>query len=210
MSSWSFTGLLKRSRSETEVLNSPKSLTRQGKQLSLDLECLPEIQGESEILSIDDIQRLSQFLPPRIIGTDWSLLFTTATDGFSLSTLYRKCTDTTSPTLLCIEDIKQNIFGALLSCPIKLHEHFYGTGESFLFTVKPEFRIFKWSGENQHFARGNMDSLLVGAGEGQFGLWLDSSLYQGRSQPCSTYRNTPLTPGGEEFVVKTVECWTFQ
>ena len=57
--------------------------------------------------------------------------------------------------------------------------------------------------------RGNIDSLLVGAGEGQFGLWLDSSLYQGRSQACSTYRNTPLVPGGGDFVIKTVECWAF-
>ena len=58
--------------------------------------------------------------------------------------------------------------------------------------------------------RGNTDSLLVGAGDGHFGLFLDSNLYHGRSQACSTYRNTPLVPGGEEFIVKTVECWTFQ
>ena len=58
--------------------------------------------------------------------------------------------------------------------------------------------------------RGNTDSLLVGAGEGQFGLWLDSSLFQGRSQTCSTYRNRPLVSGGGDFVVKTLECWTFE
>jgi len=203
-------GFLKRSRSETEVLSSPKSLSHQGKQLSLDLDCLPEIQGESEILSLDDIQRLSDCLPARLIGTNWSLVFTTSTHGFSLATLYRKCMETSNPTLLCVEDTNDNIFGAFVSSPIKLHEHFYGTGESFLFTCKPESKIFKWSGDNQHFARGNTDSLLVGAGDGHFGLFLDSNLYHGRSQACSTYRNTPLVPGGEEFIVKTVECWTFQ
>lgn len=214
MTSWmpSFGGILKRSRSESEsVISSSKSLTHQGKQLSLDLDCLPEVDGESEILRSEDIQRLSDSLPPRIIGTGWRLIFTTSLHGFSLASLYRKCSlESSSPTLLCIEDTQENMFGALLSCPIKLHEHFYGTGESFLFTCKPEFRIFNWSGENQHFARGNIDSLLVGAGEGQFGLWLDSSLYQGRSQACSTYRNSPLVPGGGDFVVKTVECWAFE
>ena len=150
----SFGGILKRSRSEAEVLSSTKSLTHQGKQLSLDLDCLPEIDGESEILRHEDIQRLSDSLPPRIIGTGWRLIFTTSLHGFSLASLYRKCqVQGDSPTLLCIEDSQENMFGALLSDPIKLHEHFYGTGESFLFTCRPEFRVFKWSGENQHFAR---------------------------------------------------------
>ena len=61
--------------------------------------------------------------------------------------------ETSSPTLLCIQDIEENVFGALISCPIKLWDHFYGTGETFLFTCQPQFQVFKWSGENPHFAR---------------------------------------------------------
>ena len=68
------------------------------------------------------------------------------------------------------------MFGALLSHPIKLWEHFYGTGESFLFTCRPQWRCWKWSGDNQLFTRGNTDSLVVGAGDGKFGLYVDSSL----------------------------------
>ena len=213
MTSWmpSLGGFLRRSRSETEVLSSSKALTHQGKQISLDLDCLPEVDGESEILKDDDIQHLSDSLPPRITGTRWRLVFTTSLHGFSLASLYRKCQlEDNNPTLLCVEDTQQNVFGALLSCPIKLTDHFYGTGESFLFTCKPNFRVFNWSGENQHYARGNIDCLLIGAGEGQFGLWLDSSLYQGRSQACSTFNNVPLVSGGGDFVVKTVECWAFE
>ena len=120
-----------------------------------------------------------------------------------------------------------------------MSESFYGTGESFLFQTKPQFKIYNWSGENLHFARsvnfhgflrillhlsgllgcrqknlrnvncifvthgacfrGNVDSLSFGAGEGQFGLYLDSSLYQGRSQSCSTFNNQPLVPGGDKY-----------
>nr|CAD7445975.1 unnamed protein product [Timema bartmani] len=43
---------------------------------------------------------------------------------------------------------------------------------------------------------------------GKFGLWLDGDLYQGTTQPCSTYGNEPLSPQ-EDFVVKTLECWAF-
>ena len=63
------------------------------------------------------------------------------------------------------------------------------------------------------FYRGNVHHFTVGAGEGQFGLWLDSSLCQGRTQACSTYNNPPLVGAGEagggDFVVKTIECWAF-
>ena len=63
------------------------------------------------------------------------------------------------------------------------------------------------------FSRGNVNHFTVGAGEGQFGLWLDSSLCQGRTQACSTYNNPPLVGAGEagggDFVVKTIECWAF-
>lgn len=178
--------------------------------LSLDLEVIPELEGESEILSEQLITLLADHLPPRIIGTTWRLLFSTNTHGFSLSSLYRKFqSETSSPTLLCIQDIEENVFGALVSCPIKLWDHFYGTGETFLFTCQPQFQVFKWSGENPHFARGNVDSLSIGAGEGKFGLWLDSNFFHGRSQSCSTFRNSPLCPGNGDFVVKTLEFWVF-
>jgi len=210
MSSWvsslGLGGLLKRSRSDTDALTDQSAPHR--KQNSLDLDILPDLEVQSEILTLQDISKISDHLPPRLIGTSWSLAFSTSTHGFSLSTLYRKCQESSSPTLVVIQDTQDCVFGALMSCPIRLCEHFYGTGESFLFTCRPGWRCWKWSGENQLFTRGNVDSLLVGAGDGRFGLYLDSSLYQGRSQSCQTYHNEPLTPS-EDFVLKIMECWVF-
>lgn len=219
MTSWipSFSGFMKRSRTEGEVLGQ-RSLTHQSKpplthvgQLSLDAVSGPELVGDTEILSCDLVSRLSDSLPARLIGADWRLIFSTSTHGFSLSSLYRRCSSsTTGPTLLCVQDTSNTVFGALVSSPIVLSDHFYGTGESFLFRTVPSFTVYNWSGDNPHFARGNADGLSVGAGEGQFGLWLDSSLCQGRSQSCSTFNNQPLVPAeAGDFVVKTLECWAF-
>lgn len=212
MTSWmpSFGGFLRRSRSESEVLSGPdNNNTVIPKQTSLDLDILPEVEGESEILSLEDIKRLSDVLPARIIGTGWRLVFSTSHHGFSLGSLYRKFdSEDSSPTLLCIEDTEGEVFGALVSCPVKLRDTFYGTGESFLFTSQPRWELYPWSGDNQLFVRGNTESLVVGAGDGQFGLYIDSSLYQGRSQPCQTYLNKPLARKGD-FILKTLECWSF-
>lgn len=43
---------------------------------------------------------------------------------------------------------------------------------------------------------------------GACGLWLDESLYHGRSQPCATFKNKALTRDGD-FVIKYLETWTF-
>jgi len=224
MTSWipNISGFLKRSRSvnEAEVL-SPRPLTHQTKHplthlntLSLDIAEQPELVGNTEILSDDLVRRLSERFPARLIGADWRLIFSTSSHGFSLSSFYRHCgTATHGPTLVCIQDTDNNVFGALVSSPLVLSEHFYGTGETFLFQASPRFQVYNWSGDNPHFARGNADSLTVGAGKGQFGLWLDSSLCQGRTQSCSTFNNQPLVPPScrpdGDFVVKTIECWAF-
>ena len=49
-------------------------------------------------------------------------------------TYCRICSTTTNgPTLMCIMDTDDNIFGALVSSPIVISKTFYGTGECFLF-----------------------------------------------------------------------------
>ncbi|MPC97048.1 TLD domain-containing protein 2 [Portunus trituberculatus] len=100
-------------------------------------------------------------------------------------------------------------FGAVVSCSLHVSELYYGTGESFLFSFQPEFQVFSWTGENTFFVKGNNESLIVGGGDGNFGLWLDGDLYQGRTQPCKTFNNPQLTDS-EDFIIKAVECWCFE
>ncbi|KAL1449551.1 hypothetical protein WDU94_002044 [Cyamophila willieti] len=153
-------------------------------------------------------KQLCRHLPARAEGYTWTLVFSTSQHGFSLSSLYRKMNRIDSPILLFIQDTDCNVFGALTSCALKTSDHFYGTGESLLFSFTPDLQVYNWTGDNMYFIKGNNESLSIGAGDGKFGLWLDGDLYQGRSEPCSTYGNEPLSPQ-QDFVVKTLECWAF-
>jgi hypothetical protein len=177
--------------------------------ISLELELpLPDLVGMTEVLEEPHRKQLIKHLPARAEGYAWSLIFSSAQHGFSLQTLYRRMAKFESPVLLVIMDTENNVFGALTSCSLRVSEHFYGTGESFLFTFYPEFKIFTWTGENLYFIKGNNESLAIGSGDGFFGLWLDGDLYHGRSQPCKTYDNDMLT-NKEDFHVKTLEAWGF-
>ena len=56
--------------------------------------------------------------------------------------------------------------------------------------------------------QGCSGSLIIGAGEGQFGIWFDGDLNAGRTQRCATFDNPPLTHKSD-FRVKCIECWAF-
>ncbi|KAL5288990.1 hypothetical protein ACFFRR_009285 [Megaselia abdita] len=169
---------------------------------------VPDLIGQTEILTEDHREKLANQLPARAEGYSWSLVFSTSQHGFSLNSLYRKMQKLESPILIVIEDTEHNVFGALTSCSLHVSDHFYGTGESLLYKFNPNFQVFHWTGENMYFIKGNVESLSIGAGDGKFGLWLDGDLNQGRSQPCSTYGNETLSTK-EDFVIKTLECWAF-
>ncbi|XP_004541661.1 oxidation resistance protein 1a isoform X2 [Maylandia zebra] len=169
----------------------------------------PNLREPSELLEADQIEKLARNLPPRTIGYPWTLVFGTAKHGMSIKTLYRSMQAQDTPVLLVIKDSDGQVFGALASEPFKVSDGFYGTGETFLFTFNPEFEVYKWTGDNMFFIKGDMDSLAFGGGSGEFGLWLDGDLYHGRSHSCKTFGN-PMLSKKEDFYVQDIEIWAFE
>ena len=154
--------------------------------------------------------QLARVMPARTDGHDWVLKFTTATDGFNLNSFVRKVEAVDGPVLILIKDCSDATFGAFLSnAPTSFQESFQGTGETFVFTLRPgPFKKYAWTGENNYFFRLTNEGLIVGSGDGNFALWIDAEFYKGRSQSCSTFDSEPLTT--EDFTVKVLECWAFE
>ncbi|KAM9004517.1 nuclear receptor coactivator 7 isoform 2-T2 [Sarcophilus harrisii] len=174
-----------------------------------DEESLPVLKHHSALLENMHIEQLARRLPARVQGYPWRLAYSTIEHGTSLKTLYRKSASLDSPVLLVIKDMDNQIFGAYATHPFKFSDHYYGTGETFLYTFSPNFKVFKWSGENSYFINGDISSLELGGGGGRFGLWLDADLYHGRSNSCSTFNNDILSKK-EDFIVQDIEVWTFE
>nr|XP_031543706.1 TLD domain-containing protein 2 isoform X4 [Vicugna pacos] len=122
----------------------------------------PQLAGASQVLGASEIRQLSLHLPPRLTGRSWSLAFCTSRDGFSLRSLYRQMEGHSGPALLVLRDQDGQMFGAFSSSAIRLSKGFYGTGETFLFSFYPQLKVFKWTGRNSFFVKGDLDSLMMG------------------------------------------------
>ncbi|KAK1801551.1 hypothetical protein P4O66_004526 [Electrophorus voltai] len=110
-----------------------------------------------------------------------------------------------SSRLLTVSQIQQ-VFGAVCSAPLRISSSYYGTGQTFLFAFSPHLQVYKWTGINSYFLKGNNDSFLFGGGRGKFGLWLHGDLVRGRSQQCDTFSNETLS-AVEDFLISELEVW---
>ncbi|KAM9304504.1 oxidation resistance protein 1 isoform 2-T2 [Morus bassanus] len=197
---------------EWEITTREDNNSKQATNIKTDLEpeaFRPNLSDPSELLQPEQIEKLTKSLPPRTIGYPWTLVYSTAKHGMSLKTLYRTMLGLDTPVLLVIKDSDGQVFGALASEPFKVSDGFYGTGETFMFTFSPDFEVFKWTGDNMFFIKGDMDSLAFGGGGGEFALWLDGDLYHGRSHSCKTFGNHTLSKR-EDFIIQDIEIWAFE
>jgi len=81
---------------------------------------------------------------------EWKLLFTINKDGVSYTTFYENVKNRDN-TVLLIKDGKGKVFGAYCSEAWKKSLHFYGLGESFIFTFDSNkvIKAFHFSGLNE-------------------------------------------------------------
>ena len=102
-----------------------------------------------------------------------------------------------SPSLLLIRDTDNHCFGAYLSESPKVLDKCFGSGETFVFTLNPTQKIYKWSPaaancNKNYFLHCSTESISVGVDDGKFAIYLDLALNQGRSQSVSIFQNNPL------------------
>ncbi|XP_013181164.1 PREDICTED: TBC1 domain family member 24 isoform X2 [Papilio xuthus] len=179
---------------------------------------------------------LWSWLPVRITMYQPVLLYTTEEHGCSLTTFYVRV-EHHEPTLLMIKTCNNEVFGAY--CSTRWFERnqkdergnrqaYFGTGETFLFSLYPERAKYPWvgcsanaggaaaegKGEEHRVAHGSelfmaADSkmITIGGGDGQ-AIWMDENIRFGKTDRCSTFNNPPLCPSGD-FEIRVLEVYGF-
>jgi hypothetical protein len=145
-------------------------------------------------------------MPERHSMDKWELVYSTTRHGISINTFYTKVYNR-APSVVVVEDVNHHIFGGYASEPwVKTKQVHYGSGESFLFKIKPVCKIFRWSKMNDYFMYSKPDFISFGSGGGGYGLWLDADFEHGSSATSDTYLNEPLS-NTEQFKVLKIEVW---
>jgi TBC1 domain family member 24 len=139
----------------------------------LHLRQLPTLSAPSTLLTDDHVHALWKWVPTRLRDRDLDLLFDTATDGYSLRTLYDRCAGR-GPLLLVARTTADYVLGAYLSTPLAVPQartvaapatatararatlpsantvSYTGDGETFVFTLlPPPVVVYPWARMNR-------------------------------------------------------------
>ncbi|XP_034936894.1 GTPase-activating protein skywalker isoform X4 [Chelonus insularis] len=185
------------------------------------------IQMMSHTLTIRELFTLWSWLPVRITMYQPILLYTTEEHGCSLTTFYVRV-EQHEPTLLMIKTCNNEVFGAYCStrwCERNLKDDkgqrqaYFGTGETFLFSLYPERAKYPWVGmDSSHndnkvhhsaelFMAADAKMITIGGGDGQ-AIWMDENIRFGKTDHCSTFNNPPLCASGD-FEIRVLEVYGF-
>ena len=158
------------------------------------------------VLTPDFVDFLLPHLPRRCHTPRWRLAFHTHVHGYNLSTLYRRCKGVRDCLLVVLSS--SGAAAAAFTCrPWVVQRHFFGTGESAVFSLQPQQEHYGWSGQNKLFQLAQPASLAVGGGGAGFGLCLEGDLQAGTSSPCKTFSNPASLLQTERFDIVAVEVW---
>ncbi|PWY97249.1 TLD-domain-containing protein [Testicularia cyperi] len=134
--------------------------------------------------------------------------------------------------VLAIKDEDDNVFGAFVNEKLRPQQHYYGSGECFLWKTASssigtgpaptdehiqQIEVFKWTGKNDYMVLSETTFLSVGGGNGKFGLWVDGNLEKGVSDACPAFDNEVLCDtkprgkgekdGEKRFTCYGLEVW---
>lgn len=125
-----------------------KGITVKQKRRNVQLALNPDTFS-SEIVSAKEMRDIWSWIPERFALCQPQLLFTTSTHGCSLNRFYSHC-EGYEPTLLLIRTTDGDVCGAFLSTDWEERKRggnklsFFGTGECFVFKLKPEMERYEW------------------------------------------------------------------
>lgn len=191
--------------------------------------------SDSTIITPAELLVLAGWMPKNQRLNEFHLSYVLKRDGASLDTVYSACADPdVSASFLIIKDEEGYVFGGYLNESLKNGSQFYGTGESFVFSIRPSLSVYRWSGADAHgadvshvgeevgaieghvtnstdyvdmFVQSDSRQFLMGGGGDGCAIQLDDELHVGASLFCGTY-NSPSLASKKLFKCVNAEVWT--
>lgn len=132
----------------------------------------PHLTESSRIVPDDTFELIWEWIPNIYKISDPTLAYATWRDGFSLNSMYKKCgAYVGSGMVFLVKTDRDTVFGGF--CDEIFHPvndirddlPFYGSNESFVFTLKPNEKIFACTEKNSSHVLSTKTSILMGTGK---------------------------------------------
>jgi hypothetical protein len=177
---------------------------------------------ETTIANHSDFAHLWSLIPICLTDFQPEQIYSSNIHGYCLQTLYDNVQYHDHCFILIRNEI-DDVFGAFCSSQLSNRtkiQTWFGTGESFLFTLKPQRQVFKWVGlqrsdqsqtkpyEN-YFIHASDERLLIGGSREalDIGLYIQQD-FKGSTRQCDTFMNQPLSTI-EHFQIMEIEGVSF-
>jgi hypothetical protein len=177
-------------------------------------------EAENLVLKPYIMEGMQPHFPLSKKGESFWLQYSLVRDGASMDCLLFK-TRNTEHSVLAIETVDGEIFGAYTSHRWQVSHDFYGSRETFLWRINDSkgldnLEIFNFSYLNNDIQLCTQDRLVVGGGikapdpSYGFGINLDKDLLTGTTNKCLAFSSPPLSKihaNGSSFEVRNIEIW---
>lgn len=132
------------------------------------------LPGSVSLLSEDMASSLAVCLPPTVALRVWKLIFDTSYHGISLLSFFA-LVEGRAPAVILLREANGTVFGGFSPEGFRESRHYYGTGETFVFTfqwpeqqdrkhIMPVCKAYPWSGENNFFVYSDINRIMFGGG----------------------------------------------
>ena len=163
--------------------------------------------SQSTLLNQDEILKLRDEMPKRYRNSNWRSLYQMNIHGCAYSTFYQQ-TSNFEPIVLIVKTDGGERIGGFISRGLKQSKQYYGSGESFVFTLKNGVHVYHWSKKNDYFITSSDNEIAIGGG-GSAALWIGGDMDRAMSEKCETFASPQLTEE-MEFRIINLEAWTLQ
>jgi len=162
----------------------------------------------SDLLNSDSVLgKLRDSFGHRFWNFDFELLYKPSIHGYSLKTMYSRCTNR-GAAVVVVKDSGGHHFGGFCSTGIKI-ENSFGDQNCFLFQSVPEYHSYHPDSNSSNSNFVSAFSSYFAFGGPEFGIWIDQDVDKGRSQACPIYESPKLSVE-EQFQIMQMEVWGFK
>jgi hypothetical protein len=173
---------------------------------------LPDIEiagWPSVILDARHVDEIRRAMPKLHRGRSWALVYRLSVDGCSYQTLYGRVQKMQQVVVVGRNDDGDR-FGAFVPSELRPSKvsGFTGNGQTFVFKIDPQIRIFTWSKKpdsNSFFVAASKKELVIGGGGGP-AICFGPDFLIGRTHQCATFASPPLARK-EQFKIVEIEVW---